>query len=98
METLTGSEKQITWATEIRENLVAAAGSWIAKLECTEAPAGKEAEMATTMATLRKVAAKLESEATAKWFIDHRGLIQGPLSEANMVSAKNAVVKIAREL
>ena len=74
MMNLTGSEKQIVWATEIRDNLISYVESEVSKLrsKAVEKPAraekyNKKAEMQETM--LNWLVANATS---AGWWIDHR--------------------------
>ncbi len=72
---LVGSEKQIKWAEAIRRAALDAPGNHIvadADAKLATVPADKRAKFAAGLAAMRVARAQLESEISAKWWIEHR--------------------------
>jgi len=71
---LTGSDKQIGWAGEIRARLILAVDAMIAKAHANFAalPAEKQPAMAAQLAGLEAAAKKAKSQARAGWWIDQK--------------------------
>jgi hypothetical protein len=70
---LTGSEKQVAWATTIRDELLGRCEGWIKKtIEMAEGKATDE-DLARFREETGKALETLKSKTSASWWIDHRG-------------------------
>ncbi len=75
LPSLTGSDKQISWAESIRRAALDAAHNQIhgdAEAKLASVPEAQRPRYAAVLDAMRAARAKLESEASAKWWIDHR--------------------------
>lgn len=82
--TLTGTEKQLAWAEQIRSAQMAALAKWNAG--AAELIADEDAENQPELtAWVAKVSAAIERQTAAAWWIDHRDC---PLDELMAHAAK----------
>ncbi len=79
---MNGTEKQIKWAEEIKADLLAALPKALADVNAIDAPAERKAPALTALAA---VEAKLSTETSAVWFINHR-CFSGPECVADRIS------------
>ena len=70
METLTGSEKQVAWATTIRAQLLADVDATIAKIDA--ANPNPDAKGQAVRGQVLAARERLAQQTSAAWFIDHR--------------------------
>ncbi len=68
MTTLTGSEKQVAWAEQIRAKIIAEINTGIANLEANKEKLDEVG--VATLAMLHRVVAQTK----ASWWIDHKGM------------------------
>ena len=70
---LTGSEKQVAWATTIRDELLGRCEGWIKEtIKMAEGKATDE-DLARFREETGKALETLKSKTSASWWIDHRG-------------------------
>lgn len=70
---LQGSDKQVTWAMDIRAELVACVEDIIEKLVVSpEYLEASEEQRATALSTANRYLDKLKGETSARWLIDNR--------------------------
>ena len=73
MTTLTGSEKQVSWANDIREKLISKLNIATEMLSDTSFTDEIHPELVSAAKEiLPSIMADVESQESAKWFIDHR--------------------------
>lgn len=73
LPTLTGSEKQVSWAETVRTNQLAMVVRELDNVAAAMARQGKsEAQIATDRAPIDAMVAKVQAQTSAAWWIDHR--------------------------
>lgn len=73
--TITGTDKQVAWANDIRREQLAAVTAWIAENTGSEAMAKwnpTEEQVAAALAHYTMLVGRLEAQASASWWIDNR--------------------------
>lgn len=97
LATLTGSEKQVSWANQIRRETLESAGRFIADMDTAFKSAEEKSgtpqpsKAYAIRDALRAYYQALESQTSAAWWIENSALTGGQMMKAEMVRLRQSL-------